>query len=282
LNFRYITSSLWSKAGHFNKAFSKGPKTTPWIWNFHSDAHVFESQASLARKVFSSNLAHLSLVFFWMSGMHFHGAYFSNYSSWLKDPVLINCSAHLVWSLIGNGILASDIGNYFQGIYITSGIFQLWRSEGITHQWSLKYVVTACLIGTILSTFGSSFQMHISWLSWLLYKKFKLISIHHFSVFFGLSSISWCGHQIHISLPANTLLDSGIDPFYATHAIVAQDFRTDIIHSNVSFTQLLNSETTSVFLGHIIAHHFYIGLWFICSGAVAIHFLNRRFAEIDF
>ena len=72
----------------------------------------------ITRKVFSSNLAHISLVFFWISYMHFHGAYFSNYDIWLKDPKHYLPSAHNVWSLIGQ----------FQGIHITSGKIQLWRS----------------------------------------------------------------------------------------------------------------------------------------------------------
>jgi photosystem I P700 chlorophyll a apoprotein A1 len=44
------------------------------------------------------------------------------------------------------------------------------------------------------------------------YNQWKCLSIHHLSVLFGLSSISWSGHQIHIELPPNRLLDSGIDP----------------------------------------------------------------------
>ncbi len=89
--FRYINTNHWSKAGHFKKAFSKGPIKTTWIWNLHSNAHDFDQHINanswvLRRKVFSSNKAHLSLVLFWMSGMHFHGAYFSNYGIWLKDP----------------------------------------------------------------------------------------------------------------------------------------------------------------------------------------------------
>ena len=145
--------------------------------------------------------------------MHFHGAYFSNYNIWLKDPKHYLPSAHNVWSLIGQDILNSDIGNYFQGIHITSGIFQLWRSEGIITQIHLKYATCASLIGTIISCSGSYFHMHISWSTRSFYKKFKCAgSIHHLSVLFGLSSISWCGHQIHISVPPNRLLDSGIDP----------------------------------------------------------------------
>ena len=74
-----IWCKLWSKAGHFNKALSKGPKTTTWIFNLHADAHDFHvlNTSSASSIVFSSNLAHLSLVFFWLAGMHFHGAYFS-------------------------------------------------------------------------------------------------------------------------------------------------------------------------------------------------------------
>ena len=214
--YRFINSRVWSKAGHFNNALSKGPLSTTWIWNLHSDAHDFDIQQSsqfiITRKVFSSNVAHLSLVFFWLSGMHFHGAYFSNYDIWLKDPKHYLPSAHNVWSLIGQDILNSDIGNYFQGIHITSGIFQLWRSEGIITQIHLKYATCASLIGTIISCSGSYFHMHISWSTRSFYKKFKCLSIHHLSVLFGLSSISWCGHQIHISVPPNRLLDSGIDP----------------------------------------------------------------------
>ena len=101
--FRYINTTLWSKAGHFNKALSKGAKTTTWIWNLHDYAHDFDIQQRstglIARKVFSSNLAHLSLVFFWISGMHLHGAYLSNYDIWLKDPKSIITSSLLFnWS----------------------------------------------------------------------------------------------------------------------------------------------------------------------------------------
>merc|ERR1712032_1247989 len=85
LLFRYVNSTLWSKPGHFNSALSKGPSSTTWIWSLHADAHDFylaKPTLIVGRKVFSSNLAHLSLVFFWVSGMHFHGAYFSNYGAW--------------------------------------------------------------------------------------------------------------------------------------------------------------------------------------------------------
>merc|ERR1712039_103386 len=167
LFFRYVNTSSWSKAGHFNKALSKGPKTTTWIWNLHSDAHDFHtvglhsSCMVLGRKVFSSNTAHLSLVFFWLGGMHFHGAYFSNYSAWLKDPKHCLPSALSVWSLVAQDILNSDVGGYFQGIYITSGLFQLWRSTGIIGQVHLKYACAASLIASVSMLGLSYYLMHL-------------------------------------------------------------------------------------------------------------------------
>ena len=70
--FRYINTTLWSKAGHFNKALSKGAKTTTWIWNLHDYAHDFDIQ--------------------------------QRYDIWLKDPKSITPSSHLAYSLIGQDI----------------------------------------------------------------------------------------------------------------------------------------------------------------------------------
>jgi photosystem I P700 chlorophyll a apoprotein A1 len=35
---------------------------------------------------------------------------------------------------------------------------------------------------------------------------------HHLAGLLGLGSLAWAGHQIHVSLPINKLLDAGIDP----------------------------------------------------------------------
>jgi hypothetical protein len=139
-------SLLWSRPFNFSIALSKGAKTTRQI--LHSGAHDFFQLLSTlvplnsiiyTRKVFSSNLGHLALLFFFISGIHFDGAYFSNHHIWNKDAKDYLASAHLLWSLIGQDILNSDIGNTFQGINITSGIFQLWRASGIVTLLSFKY-----------------------------------------------------------------------------------------------------------------------------------------------
>jgi photosystem I P700 chlorophyll a apoprotein A1 len=151
--------SQWSKAGHFSVALSKGGQVTTWIWNLHSDAHDFRTD-SVLRKVFSSNLAHLSLVFFWLGGMHFHGAYFANTSAWNKDPKNGLPGVSYVYSLVGQDILNSDVGGYFQAINVTSGFFQLWMSSAMIEPFQLKYGCTASLIGTIVCLFSSYFHYH--------------------------------------------------------------------------------------------------------------------------
>lgn len=172
-------------------------------------------------QVFSSNLAHLSLLFFWVSGMHFHGAYLSNYDIWLKDPKSITPSSHYVWSLIGQDILNSYTSQYFSGITITSGFYQLWRSEGIITQSQLKYACATCLIATLICLSGSYLHMQLM-SKFTSTTKYKSLSQDRLIIIFGSSSISHCAHQIHITLPANTLLDSGIctPPTTRNHTII--------------------------------------------------------------
>jgi photosystem I P700 chlorophyll a apoprotein A1 len=129
------------KPGHFDRTLSRGPKTTTWIWNLHADAHDFDSHTSdledISRKIFSAHFGHLAVIFIWLSGMYFHGAKFSNYEAWLTNPTGIKPSAQVVWPIFGQEILNADVGGGFQGIQITSGLFQMWRANGITNSFQL-------------------------------------------------------------------------------------------------------------------------------------------------
>jgi len=246
---------LWSKAGQFSIALSKGAKTTTWIWNLHSDAHDFFIQPiSLARrKVFSSSLAHLSLLFFWLGGMHFHGAYFTNYCAWSKDPKHCLPSAVTTLPLAGD-ILNSDVGGYFQGYSITSGFFQLWRSMGMVSTIHLKYASTASLIATIICIGGSYFHMHISFdIKTGGRVAYGGLTNHHLSLLLGLGCMSWSAHEIHISVPANRLLDSGVDPAVIPYP---QDF------------SFMTGSLSSVPYCMACLHHFYLALVLIAGGII--------------
>ncbi|KAL9990525.1 putative photosystem I [Helianthus debilis subsp. tardiflorus] len=82
--------------------------------------------------------------------------------------------AQVVWPIVGQEILNGDVGGGFRGIQITSGFFQLWRASGITSELQLYCTAIAGLL--------------------------------------GLGSLSWAGHQVHVSLPINQFLNAGVDP----------------------------------------------------------------------
>lgn len=234
-----LSGNLWSKHGHFSKALSKGPNTTTWIWNLHADAHDFDIQNAFTRKVFASSLAHLSLVFLSIAGIHLHTAYFSSFYQWLKDPLHVQPSAHIVYQIINQDILNSDIGCNFQGIYITSGIFQLQLSLGLITKYHLQVSVFASILASILCILGSYSKMHISLSS--SYPQPQNLA--------ALGVLSFAAHQIHISNPINTLLDSGIDPEYIQ----------DILFLS-PITQVFNPITNSINISFIASHHLYLSI----------------------
>ena len=129
--YRYLTTSTWTAVGHFSRALSKGAIITSWIWNLHINSHEYESNTTsfslYLRKVFSSNMSHGTLVLTWLSSMHFHGAYFSNYSIWIKSPAVILPSSQSTWNPAGQDILNLDAGAYDSSTmsiaHITGGDF---------------------------------------------------------------------------------------------------------------------------------------------------------------
>jgi len=206
----------WAKPGHFSRRLSKGSTTTTWIWNLHADAHDFDIQTSdfqeISRKVFSAHFGQLGIILIWLSGIYFHGARFSNYEAWLTDPTHIKPSAQVVWPIVGQEILNGDVGGGFQGVQITSGLFQLWRASGITSELQLYSTAIGGLILAGAIFFAGWFHYHKAAprLEW--FQNVESMLNHHLSGLLGLGSLAWAGHQIHISIPVNYLLDIGVDP----------------------------------------------------------------------
>lgn len=278
-----ISSLRFSKVGAYSKVLSKGPKSTTWIWNLHADAHDFQlqdsSRSNIDRKVFSSNLVHLSVVLLWLAGMHFHAAYFSNYIAWLKDPLHVALGAQILWSIVGQDSLNADLGGNYAGIYITSGFFHLFRSEGIVNIVQLKCATLACMLACAAALFGAYFHMHLSWLGPSVFNKYKSIGLHHICILFGLGSLSWAGHQIHIAVPINKLLEAGVDPYSMPSAeeilmigISGESssnysiFTRGLASNSELFTSSLNKTTGSLYLSQVAAHHYYVGLFCILVG----------------
>ncbi len=281
----------WGKPGHFDRTLARGPKTTTWIWNLHADAHDFDSQTSdledISRKIFSAHFGHLAVVFVWLSGMYFHGAKFSNYSAWLADPLNIKPSAQVVWPIVGQDILNADVGGGFHGIQITSGFFQLWRASGITNEYQLYVTAIGGLVMAGLMLFAGWFHYHKAAPKLEWFQNTESMLNHHLAGLLGLGSLGWAGHQIHVSLPINKLLDAGVAPgdiplpheflfdtakmaeLYPSFAQGLTPFFTlnwGVYSDFLTFKGGLNPVTGGLWLSDTAHHHLAIAVLFIIAG----------------
>ena len=281
----------WGKPGHFDRTLAKGPKTTTWIWNLHADAHDFDSHTSdledVSRKIFSAHFGHLAVIFIWLSGAYFHGAKFSNYEAWLTDPTGIKPSAQVVWPIVGQGILNADVGGGFHGIQITSGLFQLWRASGITNEYQLYCTAIGALVMAGLMLFAGWFHYHKSAPKLEWFQNVESMMNHHLSGLLGLGCLSWAGHQIHVSLPINKLLDSGVAPadiplpheFLFNKSLMAELYPsfakglTPFFTLNwgeyadfLTFKGGLNPVTGGLWLSDTAHHHLALAVLFIVAG----------------
>jgi len=205
------------KPGHFSKRLLKGgPVTTTWVWNLHAEAHDFDRHSSdlqeISRKVFSAHFGQIGIILIWLSGIFFHGARFSNYESWIVDPVHIKPSSQVVWPIVGQEILNMDVGGGFQGIQITSGFFPIWRRAGVTSELQLYAMSVGSLVLSAIFFFAGWFHYHKSAPRLVWFQNVESMLNHHLAGIFGLGSLSWRGHQIHVAIPVNRLLDGGVDP----------------------------------------------------------------------
>nr|UIB38800.1 photosystem I P700 apoprotein A1 [Trentepohlia sp. YN1242] len=281
---------LWAKPGHFSRALSKGANTTAFIWNLHADAHDFDSQTNdiqeISRKIFSAHFGQIAVILIWLSGMAFHGARFSNYEAWLNDPIHIKPSAQVVWPIVGQEMINGDVGGGFQGIQITSGFFQLWRASGVTSEMQLYSTAIGGLILAGIFFVGGYFHYHrvapkIEW-----FQSVESMLNHHLAGLLGLGSLAWCGHQIHVSLPINKLLDAGVDPkeIPLPHEFLNRDVMAQIFPSFkqglapfftlnwaeygdfLTFKGGLNPVNGSLWLTDQAHHHLAIAVLFIIAG----------------
>ncbi|MDJ0616139.1 MAG: photosystem I core protein PsaA [Calothrix sp. MO_192.B10] len=281
----------WAKPGHFDRTLARGPKTTTWIWNLHALAHDFDSHTSdledISRKIFSAHFGHLAIVTLWLSGMIFHGAKFSNYEAWLNDPMGVKPSAQVVWSIVGQDILNGDVGGGFQGIQITSGLFQVWRGWGITSSFQLYCTAIGGLVLAGLFLFAGWFHYHkkAPKLEW--FQNVESMLNHHLAVLLGCGSLGWTGHLIHVSAPVNKLLDAGVAAkdiplphelvlnadkmaeFYPSFAQGLTPFFTlnwGVYADFLTFKGGLNPVTGGLWMTDIAHHHLAIAVLFIVAG----------------
>ncbi|KAJ1254903.1 hypothetical protein BS78_K309000 [Paspalum vaginatum] len=242
----------WARPGHFSRTIAKGPDTTTWIWNLHADAHDFDC-----------------------------------HTAWLSDPTHIGPSAQVVWPIVGQEILNGDEGGGFRGIQITSGFFQIWRASGITSELQLYCTAIGALIFASLMLFAGWFHYHKAAPKLAWFQDVESMLNQHLAGLLGLGSLSWAGHQIHVSLPINQFLDAGVDPkeiplpheFILNCNLLAQLYpsfsegATPFFTLNwskyaefLSFRKGLDPITGGLWLSDIAHHHLAIAILFLIAG----------------
>ena len=281
----------WAQPGHFSRTLAKGPKTTTWIWNLHADAHDFDSQTSsledISRKIFSAHFGQLAIIFIWVSQAYFHGARFSNYSAWLSNPTTVKPSAQVVWPVVGQEVLNGDVGGGFAGVQITSGWFHIWRASGITNETELYWTSIGGMFMAALMVFAGWFHYHKAAPKLEWFQNAESMMNHHLAGLLGLGCLSWSGHQIHISLPINKLLDAGVAPqeiplpheLLFNSDLMAQlypSFKQGLVpfftlnwseYSDfLTFQGGLNPVTGSLWLSDTAHHHLALAVLFIFAG----------------
>jgi photosystem I P700 chlorophyll a apoprotein A1 len=301
------TFELWGVPGHFCPSLAKAPRATTWIWNLHGDAHDFDIQhpwdyskgkpgskqlglQDIMRRVFSAHFGHLSLIFLWIGGMHFHGARFSNYSAWMSDPTNILPSSHVVWPVVGQEVLNGPLGGGMAGVRVTSGWFNLWRSVGFVNETELYWMAVSSLVMSFLMAFAGWFHYHrfAPKLEW--FQSVESMLGHHVGGLLGMGSVSWAGHQVHVSIPINYLLDTGVDPreIPLPHELIVD--RGSLAESYPSFSKGLtplfaldwaqygdlltfkgglNPLTGGLWMTDVAHHHLAVGVVFVLFGTFA-------------
>ena len=286
-----------TKFPKFSQGLAQDP-TTRRIWYGAATAHDFESHDSMTeeglyQKIFASHFGQLAIIFLWTSGNLFHVAWQGNFEQWVKDPLHIRPIAHAIWDPhFGQpAVEAFTRGGASGPVNIaTSGVYQWWYTIGMRSNEDLyQGSVFLSIISTILLFAGwlhlqPKFQPSLSW-----FKNAESRLNHHLSGLFGVSSLAWTGHLVHVAIPESrgqhirwsnflTVLPhpEGLTPFFTGNwSAYSQnpDTSNHIFGTSegagtaiLTFLGGFHPQTQSLWLSDIAHHHLAIAVLFIIAG----------------
>jgi len=286
-----------TKFPKFSQALAQDP-TTRRIWFGIATAHDFEShdgmtEERLYQKIFASHFGQLAIIFLWTSGNLFHVAWQGNFEQWVQDPLHIRPIAHAIWDPhFGQpAVEAFTRGGASGPVNIaTSGVYQWWYTIGMRSNQDL-YTGSIFLIAlAAIFLFAGwlhlqpAFQPALSW-----FKNAESRLNHHLAGLFGVSSLAWTGHLVHVAIPESrgqhvgwdnflTVLPhpAGLTPFFtgnwavyaenpdtATHTFNTADGAGTAI---LTFLGGFHPQTQSLWLTDMAHHHLAIAVLFILAG----------------
>jgi len=213
-----------TKFPKFSQDLAQDP-TTRRIWYGIATAHDFEShdgmtEENLYQKIFASHFGHIAIIFLWTSGTIFHVAWQGNFEQWIKDPLNIRPIAHAIWDpQFGKGAVdaftQAGASNPVNIAY--SGVYHWFYTIGMTSNQDLYQGAVFLLILSAIFLFAGwlhlqpKFRPSLAW-----FKNAESRLNHHLAALFGVSSLAWTGHLVHVAIPESRGQHVGWDNFLST------------------------------------------------------------------
>eukprot|EP00871_Galdieria_phlegrea_P004000 jgi/Galph1/4600/GphlegSOOS_G3297.1 len=286
-----------TKFPKFSQALAQDP-TTRRIWYGIATAHDFEShdnivEENLYQKIFASHFGHLAIIFLWSSGNLFHVAWQGNFEQWIMNPNKIKPIAHAIWDPhFGQSALkAFSQGGVNYPVNISySGVYHWWYTIGMRTNNDLYLGALFLLVISGLFLFAGwlhlqpKFRPNLAW-----FKNNESRLNHHLAGLFGVSSLAWAGHLVHVAIPEsrgqhigwdNFLYmkphPAGLEPFFKGQWSVYADNPDGLSHifnsgegagkAILTFLGGFHPQTKSLWLTDIAHHHLAIAIIFIIAG----------------
>jgi len=281
----------------FSQGLAQDP-TTRRIWFGIATAHDFEShdditEERLYQNIFASHFGQLAIIFLWTSGNLFHVAWQGNFETWVQDPLHVRPIAHAIWDPhFGQpAVEAFTRGGALGPVNIAySGVYQWWYTIGLRTNEDLYTGALFLLFLSALSLIGGWLHLQPKWkprVSWFKNAESRLN--HHLSGLFGVSSLAWTGHLVHVAIPAsrgeyvrwNNFLNvlphpQGLGPLFTGQwNLYAQNpdssshlFGTSQGSGTAILTLLggFHPQTQSLWLTDMAHHHLAIAILFLIAG----------------
>ncbi len=286
-----------TKFPKFSQDLAQDP-TTRRIWYGIATAHDFEShdgmtEEKLYQKLFSTHFGHLAIIFLWASGSLFHVAWQGNFEQWILDPLNVKPIAHAIWDpQFGKGAVDAftQAGASYPVDIAYSGVYHWWYTIGMRTNADLYSGSIGLLLFSAVLLFAGwlhlqpKFRPSLAW-----FKNAESRLNHHLAGLFGVSSLAWTGHLVHVAIPESrgqhvgwdnfmTTLPhpAGLAPFFTGNwGVYAQnpDGMNQVFNSStgagtaiLTFLGGFHPQTESLWLTDMAHHHLAIAVIFIIAG----------------
>ncbi|KAL4010005.1 hypothetical protein IC575_030748 [Cucumis melo] len=172
-----------TKISRFSQGLAQDP-TTRRIWFGIATAHDFESHDDITEEPWQGN-----------------------FEAWVQDPLHVRPIAHAIWDPhFGQpAVEAFTRGGALGPVNIAySGVYQWWYTIGLRTNGDLYTGALFLLFLSAISLIAGWLHLQPKWkpsVSWFKNAESRLN--HHLSGLFGVSSLAWTGHLVHVAIPAS-------------------------------------------------------------------------------